>query len=292
MVPLAGCGTSASGTADVAERLRSVNDCPPGYNIIEGTDRDDVLVGTSGNDCILGYDGNDVLRGGAGDDYLVGGPGDDLVYGLGGVDWVFGESGNDTVLGGVGDDTLSGGAGDDQVQGNVGNDTLAGGEGNDFLSGGSGDDFIEGGGGDDEIKGDEGDDVLVGGPGKDQISGGPGSNAIIDDVGDAVVSVASNAWPEISNIVPEPTRIDTGASTKLNIIVTDPDADPLIFAWTADCVGSFDDPAAAEPTFTLVALDDIGCTLTVEVTDGRGGSTAGEVTIETGPGPEVQIDGN
>ena len=67
--------------------------------------------------------------------------------------------------------------------------------------------------------------------------------------------------------------------------------DPLTFAWHADCVGTYDDPAAATPTFTLGALDDTSCTLSVEVTDGRGGWTTGELTIETGPGPEVETEG-
>ena len=53
-------GTEADlGAEGIGVQLRSVSDCPEGYNIIEGTNGDDNLRGTSGNDCILGYDGND-----------------------------------------------------------------------------------------------------------------------------------------------------------------------------------------------------------------------------------------
>src|SRR5690606_36559000 len=36
-------------------------DCPPGSNIIVGTDGDDVLYGTEGDDCIVACGGDDVI---------------------------------------------------------------------------------------------------------------------------------------------------------------------------------------------------------------------------------------
>lgn len=75
-----------------------------GNNIIEGSQRNDLIVTGSGNDLLLGGSGDDTLLGGEGNDYLFGG------------------SGNDVLDGGLGDDTLEGG---------FGNATLVGGEGND-----------------------------------------------------------------------------------------------------------------------------------------------------------------
>ena len=125
--------------------------CPAGYNIIVGTNRNDILIGTHGRDCILGYGGNDRLYGLSGDDLLVGGPGDDRLFG------------------GFGDDILNGGPGDDKIEGEAGDDILDGGDGNDTLDGGRGDDTIHGGRCHDSIEGGSGKDKLFGDEGSDRI---------------------------------------------------------------------------------------------------------------------------
>ena len=110
-------------------------------------------------------------------------------------------------------------------------------------------------------------------------------------LGSSEVSIDLNTWPEVSNLVPNPTRIDVGESTSLTLTATDPDGDDLAYAWTADCTGNFSDPTVASPTFTLTA-DNGGadCTLSVTITDvdtvtalPRGGSNTADVTIATGP---------
>ena len=88
------------------------------YNLIEGTQGDDVIQGTDG---------------------------DDLIFGLAGNDIIFGGKGNDCIFGGFGDDTISGGDGDDTIKGNSGNDVLKGQSGNDLIYGNSGSDDIDGG---------------------------------------------------------------------------------------------------------------------------------------------------
>jgi hypothetical protein len=55
--------------------------CPPGANIILGTEQHDLLKGTSGSDCILGLGSSDVIFGLGGDDFLSGGGGNDKVFG-------------------------------------------------------------------------------------------------------------------------------------------------------------------------------------------------------------------
>ena len=77
-----GCAGSAEYDVAGAEQGLSVNDCPAGYNIIQGTSHNDVLTGTAGSDCILGKGG------------------DDTIQGLGGNDIIDGAAGKDTILGG------------------------------------------------------------------------------------------------------------------------------------------------------------------------------------------------
>ena len=103
----------------------TVNACgqsPSYYNIIEGTEEDDVISGTDGNDLILGLSGNDLISGGLGDDCIFGGLGDDVIYG---------ERGNDTIRGNSGNDILKGQSGIDILIANSGSDVVDGGSGND-----------------------------------------------------------------------------------------------------------------------------------------------------------------
>jgi hypothetical protein len=110
--------------------------------------------------------------------------------------------------------------------------------------------------------------------------------------GGAQVGVTLNTWPQIGSIVPDPSRVDVGESTHLLLAASDADADALSFTWTAGCEGSFTDAHAPQPSFTLTALAaGGGCTLTVAVSDGRGGSTQGSITVETGP-PIVPVVGD
>ena len=300
---MSSCSEAGVGlAADPAElALQTVSDCPDGYNIIEGTDDDDRrLKGTNGNDCILGHDGNDVIHGRGGDDYLVGGQGDDTIVGGAGDDQIFGEAGADTISGGHGGDTIQGGSGADVLQGDSGHDSISGGDGADLLEGGHGNDELAGDAGNDEIAGGTGTDVLDGGDGDDILSGGFGTDVVIggggddtisdpsgddiitDNVGTGAVAISLNTWPVVESIIPDPTRLDVGDTTQLTVIVTDPDGDPMTFFWTADCGGTFSAPDAMEPTFTLGAVEGDLCTLTLQVSDTRGGQTTGSITIATG----------
>ncbi len=149
-----------------------------GYNVIKGTNGNDVLTGTPGKDLIYGFGGNDVIRGRGGDDLICAGPGDDVVRGGGGNDVVFAGSGKDTVYGGGGHDRLAGDAGNDRLYGGGGNDTLLGGAGRDSLYGQRGNDTLRGHGGKDTLRGGKGNDVLRGGAGRDDVDGGRGRNDV------------------------------------------------------------------------------------------------------------------
>jgi len=136
-------------------------------NVIEGTDRGELLRGTDGNDLINGFGGNDRISGRGGTDCLIGGEGNDFIVGGNGDDIIFGNGEKDKVYGGKGNDLIFGGSGQDNIRGFAGNDTVFGNAGNDFL---------RGDGGDDNLSGGQGDDSLNGGSGTDQCDGGIGTN--------------------------------------------------------------------------------------------------------------------
>ena len=111
-------------------------------------------------------------------------------------------------------------------------------------------------------------------------------------LGSAEVTIDLNTWPEVSNLVPDPTRIDVGESTTLTLTASDENGDDLAYAWSATgCAGIFSDDTAASPSFQLTdAQGNTECTLSVGITDvdtvtalPRGGSNTASVTIATGP---------
>jgi hypothetical protein len=78
------------------------------------------------------------------------------------------------------------------------------------------------------------------------------------------------------------------------VAASDADNDPLSYAWTSTCTGSFSASTATSPTFTLAAGQSGACTLSVVVSDGRGGSTSGALTLPIGQpavlAPPVIVD--
>lgn len=92
------------------------------YNLIEGTEGDDVIYGTDADDLIFGLAGNDLIFGGNGNDCIFGGYGDDVISG---------DDGNDTIRGNTGHDILKGNAGTDVIYSDSGSDVIDGGDNND-----------------------------------------------------------------------------------------------------------------------------------------------------------------
>ncbi|MCP4602178.1 MAG: peptidoglycan DD-metalloendopeptidase family protein [Proteobacteria bacterium] len=107
--------------------------------------------------------------------------------------------------------------------------------------------------------------------------------------GDAMVLLDINSWPVARGLIPDPSRIDLGETTLLDLTAMDPDGDPLSFSWSADCIGTFDDSAIEDPSFTL-DRDNLGadCAVRVIITDNRGGHNSAQIGIQTGP--EIDID--
>ncbi|MCE2506034.1 MAG: 6-bladed beta-propeller [Nitrosopumilaceae archaeon] len=92
------------------------------YNMIVGTDENDVLQGTSGDDLIFGLSGSDIISGLEGNDCIFGGDGDDIVYGNDGYDTISGNGGHDVLKGDSGSDVIYGGSGSDVLDGGSEND--------------------------------------------------------------------------------------------------------------------------------------------------------------------------
>ncbi|WP_428326554.1 6-bladed beta-propeller [Nitrosopumilus sp.] len=92
------------------------------YNMVVGTDENDVLQGTSGNDLIFGLEGNDIISGLEGNDCIFGGDGDDVIYGNDGYDTINGNGGHDILKGDSGSDVIYGGTGSDVLDGGSDND--------------------------------------------------------------------------------------------------------------------------------------------------------------------------
>lgn len=113
------------------------------YNIITGTESDDVLIGTNADDLIFGLGGNDKIKGKKGNDCIFGGNEDDKIWG------------------GKGNDTIDAGDGNDTVYSNQDNDSILGGNGNDKIHGGQGDDSIDGGEDTDKCHGGKGTNSFV-----------------------------------------------------------------------------------------------------------------------------------
>ena len=87
----------------------------------------------------------------------------------------------------------------------------------------------------------------------------------------------------VTEVTATPATVNVGETTRLALTASDPDGDPLAYAWTSDCAGAFSDAKAVGPTFSphQRPLGDL-CTLAVAVTDGHGGTASGEVTISVG----------
>jgi formylglycine-generating enzyme required for sulfatase activity len=102
--------------------------------------------------------------------------------------------------------------------------------------------------------------------------------------GKAAVSTILNTWPEVALVNASATRINIGESTSLTITASDADSDVLQYAWTATCAGTFNNPSAQAPSFTIAAPLPAGnaCALVASVTDGRGGTNTGQLSIATG----------
>ncbi len=111
--------------------------------------------------------------------------------------------------------------------------------------------------------------------------------------GSAAVNVSFNTWPQVTRMVASANPVQVGQSTALSVTASDADGDALSYAWSASCAGSFSNASAATSQFTPSALPAgntcPNCTLSVQVTDGRGGSTTGSYALCVGAQATPQL---
>ncbi|MCC6748386.1 MAG: hypothetical protein IT371_12055 [Deltaproteobacteria bacterium] len=127
-------------------------------------------------------------------------------------------------------------------------------------------------------------------------------------VADATVTVAlvlqqttppppfENSAPVIDGLLASASGVVPGGSVGLAVTAHDPDpADTLSYAWSATA-GSFDQPGSSRPVYTAPATEG-PVTLTVQVSDGRGGVSALDLSLSVGAsfargGAEVRVSLN
>ena len=108
--------------------------------------------------------------------------------------------------------------------------------------------------------------------------------------GRAAVEVDFNTWPEVAEVNADSTRLNATETTTLSVSASDNDSDTLSYAWVDDCGGLFGDDTDPDSTWTAPdPLPGATCTLTVTVTDGRGGTNTGDLTINLGEAEDPNI---
>jgi hypothetical protein len=94
-------------------------------------------------------------------------------------------------------------------------------------------------------------------------------------------TVSLNAWPAVTGIASRDGQVAAGADVALAAAAADDDGDPLAYAWASDCGGTFTNGDSAAATFHTPPVAPAGgrCKLTVTVSDGRGGTGSGDLTV-------------
>ena len=101
--------------------------------------------------------------------------------------------------------------------------------------------------------------------------------------GKAHVTATMNTWPVVTKVTGTPNYLVKGAQTLLTAIASDSDRDPITYAWTSTCAGTFTNTQVPTPGFTVASTEaNTSCTLSVAVADNRGGSTSGSLTLPVG----------
>jgi 3',5'-cyclic AMP phosphodiesterase CpdA len=100
--------------------------------------------------------------------------------------------------------------------------------------------------------------------------------------GQAAVTVQLNQWPTVNQVTATPAWVVLGQSTALVASAVDGDSDPLTYAWTSSCAGTFSNTTAAPSFMPSGQPSASACAFTVTVSDGRGGSTTGDLTVPVG----------
>jgi hypothetical protein len=89
-----------------------------------------------------------------------------------------------------------------------------------------------------------------------------------------------NAPPQVDAMVSSTGHVASNSPVTMQVTASDPDHDPLGFAWTSTCPGTFDRTDRDQVTFVTGTLaTDADCAFQVVVSDGRGGTGTGTLVL-------------
>lgn len=98
-----------------------------------------------------------------------------------------------------------------------------------------------------------------------------------------------NAAPTVSSTTATPASILDSETSSVTASATDPDGDPLTYAWTAE--GGAISGSGATVTYTPDPVSAAATnTVSVSVSDGQGGSASGSATIDVTPTPPTVVN--
>ncbi|MGC9985963.1 MAG: hypothetical protein ABSF35_20350 [Polyangia bacterium] len=110
----------------------------------------------------------------------------------------------------------------------------------------------------------------------------PLSVTAVPDEGNAQVQMVINAPPRVDAMASSTGRVASNSPVTLQVTASDPDHDPLSFAWTSTCPGSFDRVDRDQVTFiTGMLATGADCSFQVLVSDGHGGTAKGTLILSS-----------
>jgi hypothetical protein len=100
--------------------------------------------------------------------------------------------------------------------------------------------------------------------------------------GKAKVEIVVNAAPRVDAMTSSTGHVASNCPVTLQVTASDPDHDPLSFAWTSTCPGAFDRADRDQVTFVVGTLaGDKECAFQVIASDGHGGTAKGTLVLST-----------
>lgn len=116
----------------------------------------------------------------------------------------------------------------------------------------------------------------------DQLGATATRSLVLEYTPQGIAAILSlNSWPDILSIASPEAQVAAGGDVPLVATAGDDDGDPLAYEWASACGGAFTGGDTAAPTFHAPsdAPADGACQLTLTVSDGRGGTTSGDLVV-------------
>ena len=102
----------------------------------------------------------------------------------------------------------------------------------------------------------------------------------VPNEGNAQVEIVINAPPRVDAMTSSTGNVASNSPLTLQVTASDPDHDPLGFAWASTCPGTFNRADRAQVTFITGTLaTGADCAFQVLVSDGHGGTATGTLVL-------------